>query len=128
MSGWVLLWKRLYYLHINCFSCRGIVIYNMNLKNYKQVSSIYTTTDDSIFYRGKNRPLDDDNINRIQREILEGYPIFPLVVNNTPAGFEIKDGQHRLEAIRNLNKDRDEKIEIPFYINWRGRSLYNGNK
>ena len=100
----------------------------MNLKNYKQVSSIYTTTDDSIFYRGKNRPLDDDNINQIQREILEGYPIFPLVVNNTPAGFEIKDGQHRLEAIRNLNKDRDEKIEIPFYINWRGRSLYNGNK
>ncbi len=100
----------------------------MNLKNYKQVSSIYTTRDDSIFYRGKNRPLDDDNINQIQREILEGYPIFPLVVNNTPAGFEIKDGQHRLEAIRNLNKDRDEKIEIPFYINWRGRSLYNGNK
>ncbi len=100
----------------------------MNLKNYKQVSSIYTTRDDSIFYRGKNRPLDDDNINRIQREILEGYPIFPLVVNNTPTGFEIKDGQHRLEAIRNLNKDRDEKIEIPFYINWRGRSLYNGNK
>ena len=100
----------------------------MNLKNYKQVSSIYTTTDDSIFYRGKNRPLDDDNINRIQRMILRGNGIFPLVVNNTSTGFEIKDGQHRLEAIRNLNKDRDEKIEIPFYINWRGRSLYNGNK
>ena len=96
----------------------------MNLKDYKQVSVIYSTTDDSIFY-GDNedglRLLNNVRVNQIQRTILRGWGIFPLVVKDTFKGLYIEDGYHRFQAIRNINKKRDEKIEIPFYINWEER-------
>ena len=98
----------------------------MNLKDYKQVSIIYSTIDDSIFYiSDKNKPFwkGDVYVKQIQRMILRGNGIFPLVVNNTSTGFEIEDGQHRFQAIKNINKNRNKKIEIPFYINWSGRNV-----
>ena len=90
----------------------------MNLKDYKQVSSIYTTTDDSIFYidEENNRKVDDDAVNEIERLLLEGYPIWPLVVDNYQWGLLVRDGQHRLQAIKNINKTINVKIEIPFYL------------
>ena len=100
----------------------------MNLKDYKQVSVIYTTTDDSIFYVDNpngQRPLIKSRVNQIQRTILRGWGIFPLVVKDTPKGFFVEDGHHRLHAIRNINKKRDEKIEIPFYINWGNRKFWD---
>jgi hypothetical protein len=94
--------------------------------DYKQVSIIYTTTDDSIFCIDENhtRKVDDDVVKEMEEFICHtsiGIP--PLVVINTSTGFLLLDGQHRLQAIRNLNRDRDEKIEIPFYINWKGRRI-----
>jgi hypothetical protein len=99
-------------------------------KDYKQVSVIYSTTDDSIFQVAdediritnvRDISVIDRRVNHIQRIILRGQGIFPLIVRDTPKGFYIEDGYHRLQAIRNINKKRDEKIEIPFYINWEER-------
>ena len=93
----------------------------MNLKDYKQVSIIYSTVDDSIFYvSDKNKSFwkGDVRVKQIQRMILRGSGIFPLIVENTSTGFAIDDGQHKLQAIKNINKNRNNKIEIPFYINW----------
>ena len=96
----------------------------MNLKDYKQLSVIYSTADDSIFYvdnKDGQRSLNNVRVHQIQRIILRGWGIFPLVVKDTSKGFHVEDGHHRLQAIRNINKKRDKKIEIPFYINWEER-------
>ena len=109
-------------LYCEVFLCH--IFIDMNLKDYKQVSVIYSTTDDMIFYvdnKDGQRSLNNVRVHQIQRIILRGWGIFPLVVKDTSKGFYVEDGHHRLQAIININKKRDEKIEIPFYINWEER-------
>ena len=106
----------------------------MNLKDYKQVSIIYSTTDDSIFYTHNfcnfpgGRPLNDVRVKEIQKMILKGSGIWPFSViprdKSSKWRFTVKDGQHRLQAIKNINEDKNMKIEIPFYMEWLERTEF----
>lgn len=71
------------------------------IKHKKANYDVYVTTDYSIFRKMKeNRPLKPENLKKIRESIKEfGWLRQPILVNEK---MEVIDGQHRLEACKEL--------------------------
>ncbi|MEQ9286955.1 MAG: ParB N-terminal domain-containing protein [Cyclobacteriaceae bacterium] len=67
----------------------------------KKVSPVFETNDYSSFKKIKgNRGIDPQHVNRLEHSFKKKHLKTPILLNEK---MEIVDGQHRVEAAKNLN-------------------------
>lgn len=75
---------------------------DLNSNNFKRVNEVYETKNlDAFKYLLGNRAINEEVVRTLQNDISENGQLTPIIVNEK---WEIIDGQHRLEAMKRLNK------------------------